>query len=296
VAEPISPNQDSILPDLGGLTVRAPERGAVPDDPNNLERRISHLFTKASKDFGMLAPGDKVMVCMSGGKDSYGLLHFFQRAQKHAPIDFEIVAVHLDQGHPGFPTDQLEAYLAASGSPYHIIRQHTYQIVLDKLEPGKTTCSLCSRLRRGILYDTAQKLGCTKIALGHHRDDILATLMLNLFFCGQLKAMPAILRADDGKNTVIRPLAYVPESFLQAWSDHKQYPVIPCNLCSRQPDLKRAQMQQLLREMDQRYPGSLPSALKAVTDVKPRFLLDRALFEFAASQATGDDRDEDAFG
>jgi tRNA 2-thiocytidine biosynthesis protein TtcA len=287
---------DAMLPDLGDLTIRAPDRGKVPDDPHNLERTISHLFTKASKDFGMLVPGDKVMVCMSGGKDSYGLLHFMQRAQKHSPIPFEIIAVHLDQGHPEFPTHILEKHLAESGSPYEIVHQHTYQIVLDKLEPGKTTCSLCSRLRRGILYDTAQRLGCTKIALGHHRDDILATLMLNLFFCGQLKAMPPILHADDGKNTVIRPLAYVPESHLIAWSDHKKYPVIPCSLCSKQPDLKRGQMQQLLKELDERYPGSMPSAIKAVTDVKPRFLLDRNLYDFSGMQADPDDRDQDAFG
>ncbi len=285
-----------ILPDLGDMDVRIPDRGLVPDDPHNLERRISHMFTKASKDFGMLQNGDKVMVCMSGGKDSYGLLHFMQRAQKHTPIDFEIVAVHLDQGHPGFPTHVLEQHMKDSGSPYEIIDQHTYQIVLDKLEPGKTTCSLCSRLRRGILYDTAQKLGCTKIALGHHRDDILATLMLNLFFCGQLKAMPPLLRADDGKNVVIRPLAYVPESYLIKWSEHKQYPIIPCSLCSKQPDLKRGQMQQLLQELDQRYPGSMPSAIRAVTDVKPRFLLDRTLYDFSGIQAEPGDRDEDAFG
>lgn len=274
--------------------IRVPRRGLIPDDPKNLERKISHLFTQACKDFQMLEDGDRVMVCMSGGKDSYGLLHFMQRAMKHSPIRFEIVAVHLDQGHPGFPLATLEDYLKNCGSPYEIIHQHTHDIVLSKLEPGKTTCSLCSRLRRGILYDAAKRLGCTKVALGHHRDDMLATLMLNLFFCGQLKGMPAILRADDGHNTVIRPLAYVPEAMLVKWAEHKQYPLIPCNLCSRQPDLKRAQMNGLLRELDERYPGALPSALQAMQSVNPRFLLDRNLYDFS-QRVADDDADADAF-
>ena len=278
-----------------GFQVRIPDRAGVPDEPKLLERRISHLFAKCSKEFGMLQAGDKVMVCVSGGKDSYALLHFMQYVQRHSPHKFEIIAVHLDQGHPGFPLAKLEAYLKTCGSPYEIVHQHTYQIVLDKLEPGKTTCSLCSRLRRGILYDTAKRLGCTKVALGHHRDDILATLMLNLFFCGQLKAMPPLLRADDGVNTVIRPLSYVPESWLVKWSEIQQYPIIPCNLCSRQPDLKRAQMQTLLRDIDAKYPGAMPSALSAVTDVKPRFLLDRKLWNFGDFQADAADRDSDAF-
>lgn len=286
---------ESFIPDTD-VHIRVPERPGIPDDPQLLERRMRHLFTKASKDFGMLSAGDKVMVCMSGGKDSYALLHLMQQAQKHSPNKFEIVAVHLDQGHPGFPTHILEDHLKASGAPYEIVHQHTYQIVLDKLEPGKTTCSLCSRLRRGILYDTAQRLGCNKIALGHHRDDIIATLMLNLFFCGQLKAMPALLHADDGKNTVIRPMAYIPEGFLIKWSEFQKYPVIPCNLCSRQPDLKRSQMQNLLRDLDRVYPGAMPSAMNALTEVKPRFLLDRKIFDFTSAKADPGDRDEDAFG
>lgn len=278
-----------------GVTIKAPLRQQIPTDPYILERRISHLFAKASKDFGLIEAGDKVMVCMSGGKDSYGLLHFMQRAQKHSPLKFEIVAVHLDQGHPGFPLETLENYLKNSGSPYEIVHYHTYDIVLEKLEPGKTTCSLCSRLRRGVLYDTAKRLGCNKVALGHHRDDMVATLLLNLFFCGQLKAMPAKLRADDGYNTVIRPLAYVPEPMLVKWAQMQQYPLIPCNLCSKQPDLKRGQMQGLLHDLDRRYPGALPSALGAMQSVKPRFLLDRSLYDFDAAAQDGD-RDEDAFG
>jgi tRNA 2-thiocytidine biosynthesis protein TtcA len=282
-------------PEAEPVHIKVPKRAIIPDDPALLERRMSHLFSKASKDFGMLENGDKVMVCMSGGKDSYGLLHFMQRAQKHSPIDFEIIAVHLDQGHPGFPTETLEQFLKDSGSPYEIVHYHTYQIVLDKLEPGKTTCSLCSRLRRGILYDTAKKMGVTKVALGHHRDDMIATLMLNLFFCGQLKSMPPILRADDGVNTVIRPMAYIPEAMLVKWAEIKQYPVLPCGLCSKQPDLKRAQMQQLLKDMDERYPGAMPSAINALSTVKPRFLLDRNLWDFSKTASVAQDRDEDAF-
>jgi len=286
--------EPDFIPDTD-IHVKVPLRKTLPETQALMERKISHLLSKASKDFGMLQNGDRVMVCMSGGKDSYALLHFMQYVQKHSPIAFEIIAVHLDQGHPDFPTHILEDHLKNSGSAYEIVHQNTYQIVMDKLEPGKTTCSLCSRLRRGILYDTAQRLGCTKVALGHHRDDILATLMLNLFFCGQLKAMPPLLRADDGKNVVIRPLAYVPEAWLVRWAEMKQYPLIPCSLCSRQPDLKRSQMQNLLRELDNRYPGSMPSAIAALTDVKPRFLLDRQLFDFAGSQADDSDREQDAF-
>lgn len=283
------------IANLGPAQIRVPRRQTIPDDPQLLERKMSHLFAKACKDYDMIQPGERVMVCMSGGKDSYGLLHFMQRTQKHSPIKFDIIAVHLDQGQPGFPSDVLEAYLKTCGSPYEVVKYNTYDIVMEKLEPGKTTCSLCSRLRRGVLYDTAKRLGCTKIALGHHRDDILSTLLLNLFFCGQLKAMPPLLRADDGYNTVIRPMALIPEAMLIKWAQIKQYPLLPCNLCSKQPDLKRAQMNDLLRELDQRYPGALPSALNAVQDVKPRFLLDKKLHDFAAAAPAGGDRDEDAF-
>ena len=290
------PQAGNVLSAAIPAQLRVPRRAEVPTDMALLERRATHLMAKASKDFGMLAEGDRVMVCMSGGKDSYCLLHLMQVIQRKSPIKFEIVAVHLDQGHPGFPLETLENHLKTAGSPYHIEHQHTYQIVLDKLEPGKTTCSLCSRLRRGILYDTAQRLGCTKIALGHHRDDLIATFLLNFFFCGQTKAMPPILQADDGKNTVIRPMAYIPEAWLIEFSKMKKFPVVPCGLCSRQPDLKRAQMQDLMRELDVRYPGSMPSALNALTDVKPRFMLDRTLYNFSQIQAGPGDRDEEAFG
>ena len=274
-----------------------PKHGAklpIPESPKKLEKRIAYKVTKAVHHYDMLDNGDRVMVCMSGGKDSYALLHFMQRAQKHAPIDFEIVAVHLDQGHPEFPTDVLEDYLKTCGSPYEIIHEHTHDIVLEKLQPGQTTCSLCSRLRRGILYDRAKKLGCTKVALGHHRDDMLATFMLNFFFCGQLKAMPPLLRADDGHNTLIRPLAYVPEDWIVAFAEHKQWPLIPCSLCSKQPDLKRSQMEELLDQIDAVYPGSLESALHALRSVHPRFLMDTELYDFEKG-AGPVDRDADAF-
>jgi tRNA 2-thiocytidine biosynthesis protein TtcA len=284
-----------------GTMPAVPSRIEIPDNPKKLAQRIAYLVTKASFAYNMLQEGDRVMVCMSGGKDSYALLHFLQHVQRHAPFRFELLAVHLDQGHPGFPLDVLEGYLSQCGSPYEIIHEHTYGVVVDKLKPGKTTCSLCSRLRRGILYSHAQKFGCTKIALGHHRDDILATLMLNLFFCGQLKAMPAKLKSDDGKNVVIRPLAFVPEEMIKRYAAMARWPLIPCSLCSRQPDLKRAQMEALLETMDRIYPGALPSALNAVQSAHPRFLLDRELYDFDAGvelegrPGAGSDADEDAW-
>ncbi|MCO4761147.1 MAG: tRNA 2-thiocytidine(32) synthetase TtcA [Myxococcales bacterium] len=278
-----------------GAAPAAPLRMKIPDDPAKLEKRIAYLVTKATHDYDMLEEGDKVMVCMSGGKDSYALLHFLQRAQRRAPFNFEIVAVHLDQGHPGFPLDTLENYLKNCGSPYEIIHEHTYDVVLSKLEPGKTTCSLCSRLRRGILYSAAKRLGCTKVALGHHRDDILATFMLNFFFCGQLKAMPAKLMSDDGANVLIRPLSYVPEKMIIAYAGHQPWPLIPCSLCSRQEDLKRAQMEQLLGQIDDVYPGALPSALNAMKNLHPRFLLDRKQFDFNTRLTDTADDQLDAF-
>jgi len=267
----------------------------IPDDPVKLAKRISYFMTKALHDYDMLCEGDKVMVCMSGGKDSYALLHFLQRAQRKAPFKFEIVAVHLDQGHPGFPLETLEGYLKTCGSPYHIIHEHTYDVVLSKLQPGKTTCSLCSRLRRGILYSAAQKLGCTKVALGHHRDDIIATFMLNFFFCGQLKAMPAKLMSDDGRNTLIRPLAYVPEQMIIHYAQQQEWPLIPCSLCSQQEDLKRAQMEDLMKQLDRVYPGALSSAMNALKNAHPRFLLDRDLYDFNTPATDARDEELDAF-
>ena len=297
VASPAPASGLNFLPTrlANGLAPAAAKRMKIPSDPIKLEKRISYFLTKATHDYDMLAEGDKVMVCMSGGKDSYALLHFLQRAQRRAPFNFEIIAVHLDQGHPGFPLPTLEGYLKTCGSPYHIIHEHTYDVVLSKLEPGKTTCSLCSRLRRGILYKAAQDLGCTKVALGHHRDDIIATFMLNFFFCGQLKAMPAKLMSDDGKNIVIRPLAYVPEKMIIRYAEQQAWPLIPCSLCSRQEDLKRAQMEELKKQLDTVYPGALSSALNALKSAHPRFLLDRDLYDFNTSATDTDDTNLDAF-
>jgi tRNA 2-thiocytidine biosynthesis protein TtcA len=282
----------ALLPD--GSKPKSSPRRSVPDNPIKLEKKIAYAVTKAVRQYNMIEDGDRVMVCMSGGKDSYALLHFLQRAQKHAHVNFEILAVHLDQGHPGFPIDVLRGYLETCGSPFEIVEQNTYDIVLEKLKPGSTTCSLCSRLRRGILYDRAKKFGCTKVALGHHRDDILATFLLNLFFVGQLKAMPATLRADDGVNVLIRPLSYVPEDWIVAFAKIKQWPLIPCSLCSKQPDLKRSQMEGLLDQIDGVYPGALESALHALRSVHPRFLLDNELYNFETG-AGPVDRDADAF-
>lgn len=270
-----------------GVVPKGPARAQIPGDRGTLEKKLANLVHKANIAYDLIGPGDKVMVCLSGGKDSYGLLHFLQHMQRVAPFDFEILAVHLDQGHPGFPLATLEAFMRDCGSPWEIIHEHTHDLVLDKLKPGKTTCSLCSRLRRGILYDNAVRLGCTKIALGHHRDDLLATLLLNLFFCGQLKAMPPKLISDDRRNTVIRPLAFVPEAWLERWAELEGYPLIPCSLCSKQPDLKRAQMEQLLRQIDGTWSAAMPSALNALQNVHPRFLADASLFDFAAAADGG---------
>ncbi len=284
-----------------GTMPAVPSRMEIPENPKKLAQRIAYLVTKASHTYNMLQDGDRVMVCMSGGKDSYAMLHFLQHVQRHAPFRIELLAVHLNQGHPGFPLDVLEGYLKNCGSPYQIINENTYDIVVDKLKPGKTTCSLCSRLRRGILYKHARLFGCTKVALGHHRDDILATLMLNLFFCGQLKAMPAKLQSDDGLNVVIRPLAFVPEEMIKRFAAMEGWPLIPCSLCSRQPDLKRSQMEAMLATMDRIYPGALPSALNAVQSAHPRFLLDRELYDFDAgvdvngAHGSTSDADEDAW-
>jgi len=261
-------------------------------DTPALEKRIGKAITKAIADYDLVVQGDRVMVCMSGGKDSYALLHFMQRGQRFSPNRFEIVAVHLAQGHPGFPLHTLRDYLARSGVEWHIVERDTYSVVQDKLQPGQTTCSLCSRLRRGILYDTAVRLGCTKIALGHHRDDAIATLLLNLFFVGKLKAMPPVLQSDDGRNTVIRPMIYVPESHLVEISKRLAFPIIPCGLCSQQPDMKRARMGELMRAMEELYPGALGSALAAIGDVQGRFLLDKRLW---TTPRTESDRHADAF-
>lgn len=248
---------------------------------NKLNKRLRHAVGDAINDFNMIEPGDKIMVCLSGGKDSYALLDILRQLQASAPIEFELVAVNLDQKQPGFPEHVLPEYLDSIGVPYKIVEEDTYSTVKRVLEEGKTTCSLCSRLRRGILYRTAKELGCTKIALGHHRDDILATLFLNMFYGGKLKAMPPKLVSDNGEHIVIRPLAYVKEKDLIKYAELKQFPIIPCNLCGSQPNLQRQVIGDMLRDWDKRFPGRIESMFAALQNVVPSHLADTELFDFA---------------
>jgi len=243
-------------------------------------KRLRSHVGRAIGDFGLIEDGDRVMVCVSGGKDSYGLLDVLLALQEKSPVRFELIAVNLDQKQPGFPADVLPQYLAGRGVPFRIVEQDTYSVVKRVIPEGKTLCSLCSRLRRGVLYRVAGELGCTKIALGHHRDDILATFFLNLFHGGQLKAMPAKLVSDDGKHVVIRPLAYVAEADLAAYAGVKRFPIIPCTLCGSQDNLQRKQIAEMLREWEHKSPGRVESMLRALTEVRPSHLLDRKLFDF----------------
>jgi tRNA 2-thiocytidine biosynthesis protein TtcA len=254
-------------------------------EANKLAKRLRRQVGEAIADFRMIEEGDRVMVCLSGGKDSYGLLDVLLKLKTKAPIHFEIVAVNLDQKQPGFPEEVLPRYLAERNVDFRIVEQDTYSVVKRVVPEGKTMCALCSRLRRGVLYRVAGELGATKIALGHHRDDVLATFFLNLFYAGKIKAMPAKLLSDDGRHVVIRPLAYVAEDDLAAYARAKAFPIIPCTLCGSQENLQRKVVGRMLKEWEKTEPGRIGSILRAMTDVRPSHLLDRKLFDFAGLKA-----------
>ncbi|OAT21438.1 tRNA 2-thiocytidine(32) synthetase TtcA [Proteus myxofaciens] len=247
---------------------------------NKLQKRLRRDVGQAIADFNMIEEGDRIMVCLSGGKDSYTLLSILMNLQKSAPIHFSLIAVNLDQKQPGFPEHILPEYLKGLGVEYKIVEENTYGIVKDIIPEGKTTCSLCSRLRRGILYRTATEVGATKIALGHHRDDILETLFLNMFYGGKLKGMPPKLMSDDGKHIVIRPLAYAREKDIERFAQAKEFPIIPCNLCGSQPNLQRQVIKEMLNTWDKRYPGRIETMFRATQNIVPSHLCDTQLFDF----------------
>ena len=247
---------------------------------NKLSKRLHRQVGQAITDFNMIEDGDKVMVCMSGGKDSYGMLDILLNLQKRAPISFTLVAVNLDQKQPGFPEHVLPEYLTALGVPFHIIERDTYSVVKSVIPEGKTTCGLCSRLRRGTLYGFAEEIGATKVALGHHKDDIVETLFLNLFYAGRLKAMPPKLLADDKRNIVIRPMAYCREADIESYAQQKGFPIIPCNLCGSQDNLQRQVIKEMLQNWERQHPGRVETIFSALQRVSPSQLADHKLFDF----------------
>ena len=259
---------------------------------NKLQKRLRREVGQAIAEYNMIEDGDKIMVCLSGGKDSYTLLDILINLKTYAPVKFDIVAVNLDQKQPGFPEHILPEYLKELGVDYRIVEEDTYSIVQDKVPEGKTTCALCSRLRRGILYRTATELGANKIALGHHRDDILETLFLNMFYAGKMKSMPPKLVSDDGKHTVIRPLAFCKEKDIIKFADYKEFPIIPCNLCGSQENLQRQAIKAMLTEWDKRFPGRIESMFRALRNVAPSHLADSNLFDFKNLVADGTARED----
>jgi tRNA 2-thiocytidine biosynthesis protein TtcA len=252
---------------------------------NKLQKRLRRQVGNAIVDYSMIHEGDRVMVCLSGGKDSYTLLEILRNLQRNAPVNFSLVAVNLDQKQPGFPEHVLPEYLEGIGVEYYILERDTYSVVKEKTPEGKTTCALCSRLRRGSLYGFAEEIGATKVALGHHREDILETLFLNMFYGGSLKAMPPKLLSDDGKNIVIRPLAYCREADIAEFARLMEFPIIPCNLCGSQPNLQRQVVKEMLAEWERKHPGRIETMFKAVTNVAPSQLADRELFDFEGLEA-----------
>jgi tRNA 2-thiocytidine biosynthesis protein TtcA len=259
----------------------------IERETHKLEKRLCRQVGQAIVDYNMIEEGDKVMVCVSGGKDSYAMLDILLKLKARAPIHFDLIAVNLDQKQPGFPEEVLPKYLSELGVAFHIENQDTYSIVKRVIPEGKTTCGLCSRLRRGILYRVADELGATKVALGHHRDDMLQTFFLNMFFAGKLKSMPPKLVSDDGRHIVIRPLAYVAEKDLVRWAQHREFPIIPCTLCGSQENLQRKQVGEMLREWDRKYPGRIENMFTSLQNVVPSHLLDGTRHDFKGLKASG---------
>ena len=286
-APPILASDTTAPPATAGVSSRPRDPRKEALEVNKLTRRLQRLTGEAIADFSMIEAGDRVMVCLSGGKDSYGLLDILLALRARAPIAFDLIAVNLDQKQPGFPADVLPRYLAERGVPFRIAEQDTYSVVKRLVPDGATMCSLCSRLRRGVLYRVAEELGATKIALGHHRDDLLSTFFLNLFFGGKLKTMPPKLVSDNGRHVVIRPLAYVSERDLARYAAIRAFPLIPCTLCGSQENLQRKQVAAMLREWEKKFPGRIQSIFGALGRVETTHLLDRTLQDFAGVRATG---------
>jgi len=278
---------DGTVENAAGSAIESTAERKAAFETNKLSKRLHRQVGQAIVDYNMIEAGDKVMVCLSGGKDSYAMLDLLLSLRKRAPIDFDIVAVNLDQKQPGFPADVLPAYLRKLGVAFHIEEQDTYSIVKRVIEKGKTMCSLCSRLRRGILYRVASELGATKVALGHHRDDIVVTLLMNMFHGARLKGMPPKLVSDDGRHVVIRPLAYVAEADLARWAVHKQFPIIPCTLCGSQDNLQRVQIKRMIHQWEREFPGRIENMFSAMGHVVPSHLMDRNLFPFTTLKANG---------